>query len=183
MKMEPPVNVTRDLEAIQIPDGHKVLVPAGSSVRITQALGGTYTVITDWGVMVRIADKDADAIGKTPLSAEEKAANSPVSEGTLESQVWDKLRTVYDPEIPVNIVELGLVYNCTLVDLPSGSKKVEIQFTLTAPGCGMGDVLKLDIEEKVKALPGVDAADVQVVFEPQWDRSMMSDAARLQLGM
>jgi probable FeS assembly SUF system protein SufT len=179
--IERPIELKRDCEGIQIPDGHRIHLTAGASVRITQSLGGSYTVLTDWGAMVRISDRDADALGKeNAVKATEPASTSAKP---LLDQVWDKLRTTYDPEIPVNIVELGLVYVCELSELPSGNQKVEIKFTLTAPGCGMGDVLRSDIEEKVKSVPGVEEVAVEVVFEPAWDRSMMSEVARLQLGM
>lgn len=179
--IEPPIELSRDCDGIQIPDGHRIHLTAGSSVRISQSLGGSYTVITDWGAMVRISDRDADALGKEVVAkaeGQESASSKPLSE-----QVWEKLRTCYDPEIPVNIVELGLVYLCEVSALPSGKNRVEIKFTLTAPGCGMGDVLRTDIEEKVKALPDIEEVVVDVVFEPAWDRSMMSEVARLQLGM
>jgi probable FeS assembly SUF system protein SufT len=172
--------VTRDVEATAIPYGDKLTLSAGSPVIISQALGGSYTVVTMQGYMVRIDGKDADAIGKEVAAgptAEEMASRP------LKDLAWDQLRTCYDPEIPVNIVELGLVHSCEVADLPEGGHRVDVRFTLTAPGCGMGDVLRQDIERKVLTLPGVKEADVQVQLDPPWDQSRMSDAARLQLGL
>ena len=164
-----------------IPSGEKVLVPKGAQATITQSLGGAYTLITDRGLMVRVAGPEVEAIGKTPT----ETADVNVEELTpekLEAMVWDQLKTCYDPEIPVNIVDLGLVYLCELEETEEG-KRVKIKMTLTAPGCGMGPVLATDVKTKIEALPGVKNADVEVVFDPVWDRSMMSDAAKLQLGM
>jgi len=173
------VSLERDCEAIQIPSGDKVMLTQGTGVRITQSLGGSFTVITDYGVMVRIAEKDADALGKEVQNRLDPAqSNLPIGE-----RVWNELKTCFDPEIPVNIVDLGLVYGCDVKDLSDGGKRVEVRFTLTAPGCGMGDVLKSDMESKLKCLPDIKEVDVQVVLEPAWDQSMMSEAARLQLGM
>jgi probable FeS assembly SUF system protein SufT len=172
----------RDVEVTAIPYGDRISLQKGHPVIITQALGGTYTLVTMQGYMVRLDGQDADAIGKTamaPPTAEEAASKS------VDDLVWDQLRTCYDPEIPVNIVELGLVHSVEVTDRPEpeGGKKVAVRFTLTAPGCGMGDVLKQDIERKVLGLPGVKEADVQVQLDPPWDQTKMSDAARLQLGL
>jgi probable FeS assembly SUF system protein SufT len=172
--------LSRDIEGTAIPYGDKIPLTAGSPVIISQALGGSYTVVTMQGYMVRIDGKDADAIGKevvAPPSAEEVAGRP------LVDLVWDQLKTCYDPEIPVNIVELGLVHSAEAAPLPEGGQKVSVRFTLTAPGCGMGDVLRQDIERKVLALSDVREADVQVQLDPPWDQSRMSDAARLQLGL
>jgi probable FeS assembly SUF system protein SufT len=180
MSMREETIVTRDVEATAIPYGDKVPLAAGTPVIITQALGGSYTVYTMQGYMVRIAGEDADAIGKeTPAgpSAEEAAHKS------IDEMVWDQLRSCYDPEIPVNIVELGLVHTSEVTPLEGGGHKVAVRFTLTAPGCGMGDVLRQDIERKALSVPGVREADVQVQLDPPWDMSKMSDAARLQLGL
>jgi probable FeS assembly SUF system protein SufT len=172
--------VTRDVQATAIPYGDKVPLAAGTPVIITQALGGSYTVYTMQGYMVRIDGQDADAIGKEAQAgpSAEEAANKSIDE-----MVWDQLRTCYDPEIPVNIVELGLVHGSEVTPLPDGGHKVSVRFTLTAPGCGMGDVLRQDIERKALSVPGVKEADVQVQLDPPWDMSKMSDAARLQLGL
>ena len=172
--------LSRDIEVAAIPYGEPISLAAGSVVYLTQSLGGSYTAITDLGYMVRIEGKDADAIGEqvqAPPSAEQ------LGQKPLGELVWDQLKTCYDPEIPVNIVDLGLVYECDVAARPEGGNKVAVKFTLTAPGCGMGDYLRRDIEDKLKALPGVDEADVQVVLEPAWDQSRMSEAARRQVGL
>jgi probable FeS assembly SUF system protein SufT len=179
--MREEVTFSRNAEAIMIPSGEKVLVPAGASATITQSLGGAYTLITDRGLMVRVAGPEVEAIGKTPNEITDVKPEDLTPE-KLESMVWDALKTCYDPEIPVNIVDLGLVYLCELEESEEG-KNVKIKMTLTAPGCGMGPVLATDVKGKIEALPGVKNADVEVVFDPVWDRSMMSDAAKLQLGM
>jgi len=172
--------LSRDIEVAAIPYGDRIPLSAGTTLFVMQALGGSYTAMTDMGYMVRIEGKDADAIGE---QAPQEPAAEQLAEKPLQEQVWDQLRTCFDPEIPVNIVDLGLVYACDVTPLPEGGNKVSVQFTLTAPGCGMGDYLKRDIEAKVAGLPGVGQADVQVVLEPAWDQSRMSDAARLQLGL
>lgn len=138
--------------------------------------------MTDTGLLARIAGKDADAIGQEIVPSSTGGAGV-VAEEPLEKLVWDQLKKCFDPEIPVNIVELGLVYRCQFTRLPEGGNKVELRFTLTAPGCGMGEVLKRDIESKLRSVPGVIEADIQVVFDPPWNRSLMSEAARLQLGL
>jgi probable FeS assembly SUF system protein SufT len=182
MHSNEPITLTRDCEAVQIPSGFATTLPAGTEVRITQSLGGAYTVTTDYGNMVRIAGKDADALGLTPeVSA--TASEAPATPEDVEKLVWDQLRTCYDPEIPVNIVELGLVYSCVVKPTVGGDNEVEVKFTLTAPGCGMGEYLKQDVQSKVAALPGVGGVDVEVVFDPPWNQSMMSEAAKLELGM
>jgi probable FeS assembly SUF system protein SufT len=174
--------LTRDVEVAAIPYGDRLTLATGATVYVTQALGGSFTVMTDHGYMVRIEGKDADAIGETPLAAptEEETRGK-----TLEQQAWDQLKTCYDPEIPVNIVDLGLVYECTLAPLEGedGQNKATVKFTLTAPGCGMGDYLKMDVKSKLLTVPGIKDADVEVVLDPPWNQSMMSEAARLQLGM
>jgi probable FeS assembly SUF system protein SufT len=180
--MREEVTFSRSAEAIMIPSGEKVLVPIGAQATITQSLGGTYTVITDRGLMVRVSGKEVEAIGKTPQDASEVNLADLTPE-KLEEMVWDQLKTCYDPEIPVNIVDLGLVYLCELGDAADGRKNVRVKMTLTAPGCGMGPVLAGDVRSKIMALPNVNDAEVEVVFDPVWDRSMMSEAARLQLGM
>jgi probable FeS assembly SUF system protein SufT len=170
----------RDVDVTAIPYGDRISLQKGHPVIITQALGGTYTLVTMQGYMVRLDGQDADAIGKPPVApptAEEIASKSTID------LVWDQLRTCYDPEIPVNIVELGLVHSAEVTDREDGGQKVSVRFTLTAPGCGMGDVLKQDIERKVLDLPDVKEADVQVQLDPPWDQTKMSDAARLQLGL
>ena len=172
--------LSREIEVAAIPYGDRMTLPAGATVYLTQALGGSYTATTDMGYMVRVESKDADAIGE-----EVKAGPAPeeLAQKSTRDQVWEQLRTCYDPEIPVNIVELGLVYECELTPHPDGGDKATVKFTLTAPGCGMGDYLKRDIEVKLAQVPGVKDVDVQVVLDPPWDQSRMSDAARLQLGL
>ena len=172
--------VSRDLDVTVIPYGEKIPLKQGVTVYITQSLGGSYTAMTDMGYMVRIEGKDADAIGE-----EVKAGPSPedLAAKPLVDLAWDQLKTCYDPEIPVNIVDLGLVYSCDVEPAASGGQKVVVRFSLTAPGCGMGDVLKTDIQGKMATLPGVTETDVDVSLDPPWDQSRMSDAARLQLGL
>jgi probable FeS assembly SUF system protein SufT len=172
--------VSRDLDVTVIPYGEKIPLKQGVTVYITQSLGGSYTAMTDMGYMVRIEGKDADAIGETVQagpSADDLAAKP------LVDLAWDQLKTCYDPEIPVNIVDLGLVYSCEVEPSAAGGQKVVVRFSLTAPGCGMGDVLKTDIQGKMASLPGVTETDVDVSLDPPWDQSRMSDAARLQLGL
>jgi probable FeS assembly SUF system protein SufT len=182
--MREEVTFGRNAEAIMIPSGERVLVPQGARATITQSLGGAYTVITDRGLMVRIAGIDVEAIGKTPQEVPQIAETAKVTAETIEELVWEQLRTCYDPEIPVNIVDLGLVYLCDVHEAgEEGRYDVKIKMTLTAPGCGMGSVIASDVKLKVEALAGVREADVEVVFDPVWDRSMMSDAAKLQLGI
>jgi len=179
MQMRKEATVARDVPAREIPSGTPITLKAGDPIIITQSLGGSYTVMTPVGFLARIDGKDADAIGE-PVVAEDAAAD----EGkTTEQRAWDQLKTCYDPEIPVNIVDLGLVYSCVLSPRPEGGEKIDVKFTLTAPGCGMGDVLREDIKGKLLTVPGIQEADVQVVFDPPWSLQMMSDAAKLQLGM
>ena len=184
MKTNELVTLSRDCEATQIPSGKKVMLPEGTQVRVTQSLGGTYTVMTSNGYMVRIASKDADALGEeTAVASQAEAAAVVGGPADIEYLVWEQLKMCYDPEIPVNIVDLGLVYHCQVTPLPEGGNEVEVKFTLTAPGCGMGAVLKTDMESKILSVPGVEDVDVEVVFDPPWNPSMMSEAAKLELGM
>jgi len=171
---------SRAVEGIQIPDGSPISLPAGTPVRILQSLGGTFTVAMPWGQMVRIDARDADAIGKEG----EVESSAPTGDvGSLEERVWTQLRTCYDPEIPVNIVDLGLIYDCTILHRGDGDATVRVKMTLTAPGCGMGQVLADDVKARLESLPGVATAEVEIVFDPPWSQSMMSEAARLQLGI
>jgi len=133
--------------------------------------------------MVRISGKEVEAIGKAPENVADVKEGEELTPEKLDELVWDQLKTCYDPEIPVNIVDLGLVYLCELQEAEGGGKNVKVKMTLTAPGCGMGPVLANDVKTKLESLPGVKQADVEVVFDPVWDRSMMSEAAKLQLGM
>lgn len=181
------VTLTRECDAVEIPSGYTITLPAGTGVTITQSLGGTYTVITDYGFMVRISERDADALGKAgapaPAASTPPARAAAEAAGSADKLVWDQLKTCYDPEIPVNIVDLGLVYRCEVKPISEGGNRVEVEITLTAPGCGMGPILQADVQNKILSVPGVTEADVQVVFEPAWDPSRMSEAARLELGM
>jgi probable FeS assembly SUF system protein SufT len=184
MRQHEPITLSRDCEAILIPSGARMVLPAGTMVMITQALGDTYTVTTDNGYMVRISGRDADAMGlERPTPEPVAATEGPRQAGDLEKLVWEQLRTCYDPEIPVNIVELGLVYECTVTPLEGGGHRADVKLTLTAPGCGMGGVLAADAQGKIGGLAGIREANVEIVFEPPWNPSMMSEAARLELGM
>ena len=183
MKRNEPIMLKRDCEVIQIPSGTKMMLPAGTIVMITQSLGNTFTVTTDHGTMVRISGQDADAMGLELTAPPPASAAGPQGAEDLERLVWDQLRTCYDPEIPVNIVDLGLVYECSVKPLDGGGHVAEVKLTLTAPGCGMGGVLGADAQAKIGALPGIREANVELVFEPPWNPSMMSEAARLELGM
>ena len=184
MRPHEPVTLRRDCEAVAIPSGQKVMLHGGDEVLITQSLGGSFTVTTEHGYMVRLAGKDADALGLEPVAQPAADAAAPsTNPAQVEKAVWDQLRTCYDPEIPVNIVDLGLVYHCQATPRPNGGHKVEVRFTLTAPGCGMADSLQMDMEAKILSIPGVKECEVSVVFDPPWDRDMMSDAAKLDLGM
>jgi probable FeS assembly SUF system protein SufT len=178
-----PIPLQRAVQATLIPYGGAISIPAGATVTVTQALGGSYTVITELGQMARIEGRDSDALGLEPPPGAPAAATAPTDRAGVEKAVWDQLRTCYDPEIPVNVVELGLVYGNEVTEIEGGGYKAAIRFTLTAPGCGMGGVLQKEIETKVAAIPGVKEARVDLVFEPVWDRAMMSEAAKLKLGI
>jgi len=176
-----PINLLRDVEAAVIPVGTRVTLQKGEQAHITQSLGGSYTVIVN-GNMFRIEGKDADALGQEVL-------HKPASTGTrvtqehLEKEIWNQLRSCYDPEIPVNIVDLGLIYDCHINPLAPGSHKVDVKMTLTAPGCGMGPVLAQDVQNKLLCLEGVDDVAVELVWDPPWNQGMMTEAAKLQLGL
>ena len=175
-----PFTLVRDCSAVMVPQGDVVTLPAGQIGYITQALGGSFTVYVE-GNLFRIAGDDADALGKerpVPIEVPADATNADV-----EKLAWDQLRTVFDPEIPVNVVELGLVYDLSLEQTESGERKVYVKLTLTAPGCGMGDILVDDARTKLEMIPTVVEADVDLVFDPPWTHSMMSDAAKLETGM
>lgn len=171
----------RDVNVIYVPDGTPDILSHGELVVLHQALGGSYTVTTSTGRMARIAAGDADALGKEPEVLE--ALSEGTDPASVERNVWEVLKTIYDPEIPVNIVELGLVYRCQVTPTDNNSNDVAITMTLTAPGCGMGPVLQFDAERAIRKLPGVDKVNVEVVFDPPWSREMMSEAAKLELGM
>ena len=175
-----PVRFDRDCPAVMVPSGDAVSLPAGSVGYITQALGGSFTVYVE-GNLFRIAGTDADAIGKEPVEAPTLADGA--TDADVESLIWEQLRTCFDPEIPVNIVELGLVYECNVLRLESGDRRVDIKMTLTAPGCGMGETLISDVRSKLEMIPTIADADVELVFDPPWNQSMMSEAAKLETGM
>ena len=173
--------LTRDCEAVQIPQGSILLLPKGTAVDITQTLGGTYTVHAQGGLF-RIAAKDADALGiEAVISTETKANTTPVEAD--EKQVWETLRTCFDPEIPVNIVDLGLVYDLQIEKLPSGFSRVNVKMTLTAPGCGMGATIAGDAQQKLLYLEGVEEANVDIVWDPPWHQSMITPAGKKILGL
>lgn len=176
--------LARDVEAIQIPSGTKTTIPEGTPGVITQALGGSYTVATYQG-LARVAEKDADALGLEKSTPSNGAAisESPGGGDVDEKMVWQQLRQCFDPEIPVNIVDLGLVYDCHLTKRPDGGTKVDVKMTLTAPGCGMGPMIAHDAQSKILTIDGVDEADVQLVWDPPWNQSMISEAGRMKLGM
>lgn len=175
-----PIVVQRDVKAVVIPAGVEVKLRTGQAGYITQSLGGSFTVYVE-GNLFRIAGEDADAIGKEAARAPELPPGA--TDEDLKKIVWDQMRSCYDPEIPINIVDLGLVYECEVRPNEDGTRDVEIKMTLTAPGCGMGEVLVQDVKEKVERVPTVRAAQVELVFDPPWNQSMMSEAARLQTGM
>ena len=179
-----PVTLSRDVEAAVIPVGTKVTLQKGEQAYITQSLGGSYTVIVN-GNMFRIDGGNADALGiqKTEAPTTPRPPGAPKTSEELDKQVWDALKTCYDPEIPVNVVDLGLIYDCKLTPMGEGSNKADVKMTLTAPGCGMGPVLAQDVQNKLLSIEGIDEANVELVWDPQWNQGMMSEAARLQLGL
>ncbi len=198
-----PVTFNRDCEVTQIPSGTKMTLSKGTQGRITQSLGGAYTIVTDQGVMVSLAARDLDAIGKDaaakPSEPAAQVPQGPLTPEEIEKKVWDQLRTCYDPEIPHNIVDLGLIYECRLSPategegqpsdklkaVPSGveGRRVDIKMSLTAQGCGMGDWLKQDVAQKVKTIPGVKEVNVEVVFDPPWTPERMSPVLKRYLNM
>jgi len=175
-----PVILRRACEAAMIPAGTRVIVPEGTEVNVAQSLGGSFTVYVD-GNLLRIAGKDADALGLEAPPVPTLPENH--TDKDVEKLVWEQMKTCYDPEIPINIVDLGLVYECTLSDAGDGKKHVDVKMTLTSPGCGMGNILSADVQQKIESVPLVKDAHVEVVFDPPWNREMMSDEAKLQTGM
>ena len=174
-----PVTFTRDVDAIIVPAGVSVKLRQGQTGYITQALGGSFTVYVE-GNLFRIAGKDAEALGKEPTDTPQLPPNA--SDNDVRELAWQQMRGCYDPEIPINIVDLGLVYDCNIIHEPEG-RVIDIKMTLTAPGCGMGEVLVADVREKLEIIPTVRKAIVDLVFDPPWNQSMMSEAAQLQTGM
>ncbi len=184
LRRDGPIEIVEDCDVTLIPSGERAILRRGDRVLISQALGGSITVQTDSGHLARIAGSDAGRLGLGHLVTQ--PSSRPVPDGdwifSLE-QVTEQLKTVFDPEIPVNVVDLGLIYSCVAEQLADGTHRVEIKMSMTAPGCGMGDVLKVDARRIVAALPGVSDVDVELIWDPPWDLSRMSDVARLELGM
>jgi len=181
MSTDAPVTLARDVEATIIPAGERVTLQKGETARITQNLGGSYTVVVN-GNLFRIEGKDADALG-LQVAAPLLIPTAPVTQEGLETEIWNQLRSCYDPEIPVNIVDLGLIYDCHLTPLEAGGYRVEVKMTLTAPGCGMGPMIAQDVQNKVLSLEGVEDVAVELVWDPPWNQAMMTEAAKLQLGL
>lgn len=178
--MNEPFTVSRDVTAVIIPAGEAIKLREGTSGFITQALGGSFTIYVE-GNLFRIAGTDADAIGKDVVPPPEVPENA--TDDDIEEVIWQQLRTVFDPEIPINVVDLGLIYRCEIQNRPEGGRFVSVDMTLTAPGCGMGDILVQDAQEKIAVIPTVEDVRVELVFDPPWNQAMMSDEARLQTGM
>ena len=175
-----PFSLSRDVRAVIIPAGEELQLREGTSGFITQALGGSFTVYVE-GNLFRIAGIDADALGKEPVPPPEIPENA--TDKDIEEVIWQQLKTCFDPEIPINVVDLGLIYRCDVTAMPNGQRTVSIDMTLTAPGCGMGEILVQDAQEKVAVIPTVEDVHVELVFDPPWNQSMMSDEARLQTGL
>ncbi len=175
-----PKILTRECEAIRIPSGETFTLAQGTMVNVTQALGGSFTIATDQG-LARITDANADALG---IAVEAKAADTTTTTEKVEEQaVWQQLRTCYDPEIPVNIVDLGLVYDCTVEQPENTPAKVNVKMTLTAPGCGMGPTIAAEARAKIESVPGVGEAAVELVWDPPWNQAMISEAGKMKLGL
>ncbi len=175
-----PFVVNREIRAVMVPAGTELTLQPGTSGYITQALGGSFTVYIE-GNLYRISGEDADAIGKERVAPPELPPNA--TEDDVLKLAWDQMRTCYDPEIPINIVDLGLVYDCSVLANEDGTRSIEVKLTLTAPGCGMGEILVDDVRDKIERIPTVSEARVELTFDPPWNQSMMSEAARLQTGM
>jgi probable FeS assembly SUF system protein SufT len=175
-----PCTFERDCEVVMIPVGDEVTIPAGTVGYITQALGGSFTVFVD-GNLFRVAGVDADAIGKKPVMPPSLPEDA--TEDDVEKLLWDQMKTVYDPEIPVNIVDLGLIYRCEMSTNEEGDRVVDVDMTLTAPGCGMGDILVDDVRSKLGLVPTITKVNVELTFDPPWNHHMMSEVARLETGM
>ncbi len=177
------VTLTRDVEAAVVPVGTKVTLQQGEQAYVTQSLGGAYTVVVN-GNLFRIDGKDADALGVTVAPKAARAAGQARTKEELEKEVWNQLKTCYDPEIPVNIVDLGLIYDCQLAPIGAGNTyKADVKMTLTAPGCGMGPMLAQDVQNKLLSIEEIDEANVELVWDPPWNQGMMTETAKLQLGL
>jgi probable FeS assembly SUF system protein SufT len=175
-------SLSRDLEGIEIPSGRKLTLEKGTKGVITQTLGGSYTIATPYGLS-RIAEKDLDALGLGKPAGKSEPKKTSTNGAVSEDDVWTQLKQCYDPEIPVNIVDLGLVYDCRLIKKDDGGTRVEVKMTLTAPGCGMGPAIAHDAQSKILSIDGIDEADVQLVWDPPWNQNMISEAGRMKLGM
>jgi len=175
-----PITLERDVTATIIPAGDSLTLREGTPGFITQALGGSFTIYIE-GNLFRIAGADADALGKEPVLPPSIPENA--SDKDIEAVIWKQLKTCYDPEIPVNIVDLGLIYRCDVTALENGQRTVSVDMTLTAPGCGMGETLVQDAQEKIAVIPTIENVTVELVFDPPWNQDMMSDEARLQTGL
>ena len=175
-----PFVIQREVDAVMVPSGHAIKLQPGLAGFISQALGGSFTLYIE-GNLYRLAGSDADAIGKEPIEVPQLPPNA--TEADVQALAWKQMTTCYDPEIPINIVDLGLIYECTVAPNDDGTRSIEVKMTLTAPGCGMGDVLVGDVKDKLEQIPTVREAKVELVFDPPWTREMMSPAAQLQTGM
>jgi probable FeS assembly SUF system protein SufT len=175
-----PFVISRDVNAVIVPAGEQVTLKAGQAGYITQALGGSFTLYVE-GNLFRLSGENADAIGRQVVRPPELPPNA--TEDDVRKLAWAQMRSCYDPEIPINVVDLGLIYECDVTPNADGTRSVRVRMTLTAPGCGMGEVLVQDVKEKVEIIPTVSSTDVELVFDPPWNQSMMSEAARLQTGM
>lgn len=182
-----PITLTRDVEAVLVPAGDKVTLAQGERAYLFQSLGNSHTVVVN-GNTFRIDGKDADALGLQPATkpaapAPAAPSDKPVTHEDLEKQAWDAMRNCYDPEIPVNVVDLGLIYDLVLTKLGDATFKADVKMTLTAPGCGMGPMIAQDVQNRLLSLDAVEEADVELVWDPPWSQAMMSEAAKLQLGL
>jgi len=175
-----PVVIKRDVEGLVVPTGTPVVLPRDSLAYITQAMGGSFTVYFE-GNLIRVAGADADALGKEPVAPPTLPENA--TDEQFEALAWEQLKTIYDPEIPINVVDLGLVYGCSISRQPSGERTVNIMMTVTAPGCGMGEILLEEARQKISLIPTVAEVNVELVFDPPWNRDMMSEGARPEPGL
>ncbi len=175
-----PVVIRREVTGLMVPSGVPVTIPKDSLAYITQAMGGSFTIYFE-GNLVRIPGADADALGRTPVAV--PVLPDDATDEQFEALVWEQLKTIYDPEIPINVVELGLVYDCSISQLPSGERSVSIRMTVTAPGCGMGEILVDEARHKVSQIPTAGTVEVELVFDPPWSQDKMSEAARLETGL
>jgi probable FeS assembly SUF system protein SufT len=183
MNSSEPITLSRDVQATVVPVGTSVTLQKGEQAYITQSLGGAYTVVVN-GNMFRIEGANADALGvEVATKPASTGSGTPRTPEQLEKEVWEAMRNCYDPEIPVNIVDLGLIYDCKLDRLATGSFQATIKMTLTAPGCGMGPMLAQDVQNRLLSIEDIDEANVELVWDPPWNQGMMTEAARLQLGL